>query len=299
MQWYYTVQGQRQGPVDDAGLQDLVRQGVIRDETYVWREGLTEWQLYGAVKPKPMPAPAPAAPPRPTDNPPAAGGGLGAPPAGQSQAARPYAAAKPAGESKSYFFYYPILRALADGRVIRTCVVWGLKIGAIAAILGGLLSAFGILTASQGSGAAGMLASVLLAVFLLATSLCVGQVCWYRAGSVAGLRDSDYTVIPMASTLFRTAAECSATSFVGIGVGACLFLWLSPAELGAIALRSVLPIALPAATGFLGGIVVLLYSCFLAALSLIFGYLAAEWIHVLVDIAESIHKIRRVAEKAE
>src|ERR1700677_3209248 len=133
MQWYYTVQGQRQGPVDDAGLEDLVRQGVIRDDSYVWREGLAEWQLYSAVKPGP---PAPAPPPKPFDNPPSGAGGLGAPPA----AARPFtpgpnpsapyvtppAAVRPAAaESKGYLFYYPVLRALGDGRVIRTCVVWG------------------------------------------------------------------------------------------------------------------------------------------------------------------------------
>ena len=59
MQWYYTVQGQRQGPVDDAGLEQLARQGVIQDDTYVWREGLAEWQLYGTVKPKAGPVPTP------------------------------------------------------------------------------------------------------------------------------------------------------------------------------------------------------------------------------------------------
>ena len=56
MQWFYLVQGQRQGPVDDAALEALVRQGTVRDDTYVWREGLAEWQTYGAVKPKPAPA---------------------------------------------------------------------------------------------------------------------------------------------------------------------------------------------------------------------------------------------------
>lgn len=73
MQWYYTFQGQRQGPVDDAGLEDLVSQGVIRDDTHVWREGLAEWQLYGAVKPKPMsaptPVPTPASSPKPIETP--------------------------------------------------------------------------------------------------------------------------------------------------------------------------------------------------------------------------------------
>jgi hypothetical protein len=304
MQWYYTVQGQRQGPVDDAGLEDLVRQGVIRDDTYVWREGLAEWQLYGAMKPKSTPAPVAASLPRPIEQPPA--GALGASPsarpyAAPSHAALPAAAKPAAADSKRFFFYYPVLRALGDGRVIRTCVVWGLKIGAVAVALGGLLSTFGILSAAQGSGGGAMLGAILLAVVVLATSLCVGQVCWYRSGSVAALGESDYTVIPIASILFRTAGECGATAFAGLGAGACLFLLLSPAGgIPGMDLRSLpLLIAMPASTGLVGGIAVLLYAGLLAFLSLIAGYLAAEWTAVLVDIAGSIHKIRRVAEKAE
>lgn len=298
MQWYYTFQGQRQGPVDDAGLEDLVRQGVIRDDTYVWREGLAEWQLYGAVKPRPMPAPAPTPVPtaRPFDSPPA-GGGFAPPPAARPYTAPPPAAKAAAAESKSLFFYYPVLRALADGRVIRTWVVWALKIGAVASVVGGLLSAIGILSTSAGSGGSGMVGAVVLAVLLLGTSLCVGQVLWYRSGSVAALKDASYTLIPITSILFRTGGECGATTFVGVGVGACLFLWLSP---GGLDLRTLpLPISVPASTGLVGGILVLLYMGLLAFLSLISGYFAAEWIGVLVDIAESIHKIRRVAEKQE
>ncbi len=56
---------------------------------------------------------------------------------------------------------------------------------------------------------------------------------------------------------------------------------------------------MPVTTGFLGGILALLYFGLLALGSLIGGYFAAEWIGVLVDIAESIHKIRRAVEKAE
>jgi hypothetical protein len=305
MQWYYTVQGQRQGPVDDGGLEDLVRQGAVRDDTYVWHEGLAEWQLYGAVKPKPMPAAAPAPPPRPIEPPAsregAGGPGVGTPPAAQPYAPRPYAGptpVKPAEESKIYFFYYPVLRGLERGGVIRTCVVWGLRIGAGAVILGGLLSAFGILSTAQSLGGAGMLGAVLLAVILLVTSLCVAQVCWYRSGSVEALRESDYTLIPITSILFRTGAECGVTGFAGLAVGTCLFLWFSPGGVGGLGTLP-LPVSLPVTSGFLGGILALLYFGLLALSSLIGGYFAAEWIGVLVDIAGSIHRIRRAVEKTD
>jgi hypothetical protein len=306
MQWYYTVQGQRQGPVDDAGLEDLVRQGVIRDDTYVWREGLAEWQLYGAVKPKPMPAPTPAPPARPIDNPPMEG--FGASPSPGSYAERPYvppaATARPAATAKpaaagsdGVLFYYPVLRAMGDGRVIRTCVTWALKIGAFVVVLGGLLSAFGAFAASQGAGGGGMLGAVLLGVILLGTSMCVGQIFWYRAGSVAALSESEYTLIPITSILCRLGGECGATGFAGLAAGAFLFLLLNT---GGPDLRNLpIPVSLPISGGFVGALLALVYFGALALVSLISGYFAAEWIGVLVDIAESIHKIRRVAEKAQ
>jgi uncharacterized RDD family membrane protein YckC len=66
MNWYYSDGGKQSGPVDDAGLDNLIRIGVVRPETLVWREGLSGWQALSAARPTPAaapaPAPAPAAP---------------------------------------------------------------------------------------------------------------------------------------------------------------------------------------------------------------------------------------------
>ena len=49
--WYYlNGQNQRIGPVDHAGLSDLVSNGTVNDETLVWREGFAEWTAYGTVR---------------------------------------------------------------------------------------------------------------------------------------------------------------------------------------------------------------------------------------------------------
>jgi uncharacterized RDD family membrane protein YckC len=61
MNWYYADGGRQAGPVDEAALDELVRQGVVRDDTLVWREGLASWQPHGAARPRPAPPP-PAAP---------------------------------------------------------------------------------------------------------------------------------------------------------------------------------------------------------------------------------------------
>lgn len=65
MKWYYAEGGKQIGPVEESALDDLVRQGVVRDETLVWREGMAAWQRHSAVRggSNPSPSPGSAAPP--------------------------------------------------------------------------------------------------------------------------------------------------------------------------------------------------------------------------------------------
>lgn len=65
MTWYYADGGRQVGPVEESALDDLVRQGVVRDDTLVWREGMPNWQPHSAargIRPAP-PMPAVAASP--------------------------------------------------------------------------------------------------------------------------------------------------------------------------------------------------------------------------------------------
>lgn len=64
MRWFYAEGGRQIGPVEDASLDDLVRQGVVKDDTLVWREGMASWQPHGAVRGRPS-APIPAVEPPP------------------------------------------------------------------------------------------------------------------------------------------------------------------------------------------------------------------------------------------
>src|ERR1700761_6110495 len=48
MDWYYAIQGDQRGPVDDAALRQLVQQGVIKADTLIWRQGMAGWAPYGA-----------------------------------------------------------------------------------------------------------------------------------------------------------------------------------------------------------------------------------------------------------
>ena len=50
MAWYYAEADQQKGPVDESSLDELVRQGVVRDDTLVWREGMASWQPHASVR---------------------------------------------------------------------------------------------------------------------------------------------------------------------------------------------------------------------------------------------------------
>jgi Predicted membrane protein/domain len=50
MNWYYAINGQRQGPVLQQELEKLVSTGVITEQTLVWREGMTDWKSFGDVR---------------------------------------------------------------------------------------------------------------------------------------------------------------------------------------------------------------------------------------------------------
>jgi hypothetical protein len=58
MNWFYANSGQQSGPVNDAELERLVREGVIQPTTLVWREGMAEWQPLNAAHRLPPPVPA-------------------------------------------------------------------------------------------------------------------------------------------------------------------------------------------------------------------------------------------------
>lgn len=52
MEWYYAQNNQQLGPVPEAEFNRLATTGVIRPETLVWRDGMSEWQPYGKLFPQ-------------------------------------------------------------------------------------------------------------------------------------------------------------------------------------------------------------------------------------------------------
>lgn len=59
--WFHLSGGVQQGPVDLQAIRDLVLDGTVRPDTYVWADGMPEWMPAARV-PALVPPPAVAPP---------------------------------------------------------------------------------------------------------------------------------------------------------------------------------------------------------------------------------------------
>ena len=186
-------------------------------------------------------------------------------------------------------------RALSDGKIIRLTVAWVLRILAGLGALGGLLwfitfvgLGFKLYDAALGAKSAAVLAGCLVfSVFGLAMGYLWLGICLFRARSVLELGDSHFTVLSILSILFRLNGELIFVSYALIGVGGCLFVWLSDSnpisQLGP--LSSEVPFGLAEAGGFIGGIELAVFMLLLAFAGIVVFYALAELSIVLVEIA--------------
>ena len=62
MNWFYATDGQKNGPVTEAQLDELLRAGKINQNSMVWHEGMSNWQPMSQVRPAGI---SPIAPPDP------------------------------------------------------------------------------------------------------------------------------------------------------------------------------------------------------------------------------------------
>jgi len=189
-------------------------------------------------------------------------------------------------------FFYPVLDALSDGRVIRRAVQGILTVSAWLAALTGILAVVGILKESfREQGSLATVGGILFAIIVAASIACVFQIYYYRARSIGALGQSEYTVIPVVSILCRLTGEVLATTFTAFAVGLCVASWL-----GAAPTTPLVGSFGPSPTwrsdnDFVMGLSLFVWFLFLAFATILFFYFLAESIGVLTDIARHIRRL--------
>ena len=190
-------------------------------------------------------------------------------------------------------FFYPVLDALNDGRVIRRAVGIALQVIAVFTFTAGAIGIITILKFAFASGTSteATIGGLLYAAIFAAMTISVFQVFRYRAGHIAELGESPFTVMPIMSILFRCVGEVYATILVGFGAGAfVLALFAADAAGFLIGRLDVLP-GVPSGSpgvGLLGGLASLALFAVLAFGSLVFFYFLAEVTLVASDVARNI-----------
>jgi hypothetical protein len=188
----------------------------------------------------------------------------------------------------------PFFNALNDGKIIRFVVAGFLRL--VAALIGvaNVIAAVIIIGGAFRTTEVGtVMGSLLLGAFFLASTFCQVAVYLYRARTIAGLGESQFTVTAIASVLFRLIGEMIFCSFTLLGIGGCLFVWMTNMDpvgmLGAAG--SFIP-RLGAGSGFLGGLTFLVTALILGFVLIITFYFIAELLLVLVDIAGNTKALR-------
>ena len=188
-------------------------------------------------------------------------------------------------------FFYPVLDALNDGRVIRKVAAVALRILGVVFALGGLVLAIEILKYSfrPDTTTEATLGGLLFSLALLAAFACVIEIHFYHARDIGQLGETAFAVIPVVSILCRVAGEVYATLLLGVGIGGCAFLWL--AKVSPLAFLGALGGLLPASNleaSFLGGALLLMEMCLLALAVLAGFYAAAEGLLLAVEVAGDV-----------
>ena len=194
-----------------------------------------------------------------------------------------------------------ILNALSQGKVIRKSIAVVLQIGAALVLVAALVMLVLILKQSfqAGTSAGATIGGIIMALLLAAALVAVSQIYLFRANSVQELDDSPFTVIPIVSILFRAAGETYAVVGLALGIGGCVFTWLTGASPGSVltAVGSSLGPFTPTFAGgtgngpFLDGLVFAAGFAVMAFVALVSFYALAEMVVVIVDIAINIRKI--------
>jgi hypothetical protein len=194
-------------------------------------------------------------------------------------------------DSKKYFtLIYPLLDSLSKGALIRNIMGALFRILGIVFFLGGIVFFFKAVSFTPDFW------FFILYLLLLCSSFISMQIWFYRAKVIFSLPDSDFTVIPVFSQLFRAIGENYALFLVTLGAGGILVLWFSNYMRELWSLMPYIP-GIRLESSFTGGLIFLTATVIAAFLILLVTYFIAESVLAIVEIAINTRQLKREEPK--
>jgi len=187
-----------------------------------------------------------------------------------------------------FTFFYPIIDSLNKGSLIRNVMVFLFRLIGVVTFIAGIYFFFKTISDAPDFW------FVLLLLLLAAASFISLQIWFYRAKAILNLENSEFTVIPIFSNLFRAIGENFALFLITVGIGGTLMLWFSNYGnyLYLWKFSRYIPF-IRLDDSFIGGLIFLVLTIIIAFLILLLTYFLAENILVLVQIAKNTGKIKK------
>lgn len=179
-----------------------------------------------------------------------------------------------------FTFIYPVIDSLSKGSLIKKVMSFLFGLIGILSFVGGVYFFFKTISYVED-----FWSFVLLLLFVLSSFISL-QIWLYRAKSIMNLEDSEFTVIPIFSNLFRAIGENYAVFLITIGIGGTFMLWFSKYGGYLWEFSRYIPFA-RLDDSFIGGLLFLFLTIVIAFLFLLLTYFIAENILVLVEIAKN------------
>jgi len=190
-------------------------------------------------------------------------------------------------DTKNIFnFFYPIIDSLNKGSLIRKVMAFLFRLIGVVSFIGGIYFFFKTISYAPDFW------FVLLLFLFAAASFISLQIWFYRAKAILNLEDSEFTVIPIFSNLFRAIGENYALFLITVGIGGTLMLWFSNYGNYLWEFSRYIPF-IELDDSFIGGLIFLALTIIIAFLVLLLTYFLAENILVLVQIAKNTGKIKK------
>lgn len=198
-----------------------------------------------------------------------------------------------------FIFMRRVLPLLAEGKFIRQVFAVVLRVTAVCITLAALVGWIMIWKLVFQLPASGILGGIVFQILVLIANYMVIHTMLIRAGDLARLPDSEFTVIPVASMLLRLLGEIYACFAVAIGIGGCVLIWFAPNDAWEILRQGAPMIPNFGGGSFVGGFMFLLGSLLTAFGAVVMAYFFAESAIVLVQIAQNTKKASQAAAPKE
>jgi hypothetical protein len=211
--------------------------------------------------------------------------------------------APPRRRAARLLFVPPVLAALDHGAVLKAVASLAMQAAALLSGLWGVVVWVKTWEATRDLEGAGVLGLVLFQLVVLVMIYALVHTLWIRSSTVALLPASDYVVIPVAATCLRLLGEVYAIVGAFTGTALALLVLVSGERGPAGVLLSVLKDLFPAAPGpfenqVAGAVAVLASFGFASFAALLAGYLAAELVLAVAEIARRTRSLDESAARA-